>query len=78
MKRTGFNRERDSGAHAQRRSEEWNQDLIGHVYDDDPIDGPLEDDEEEELEDEEDEDDLDDDDESDDDEEEDEEEEDDL
>ncbi|HMI30928.1 MAG TPA: hypothetical protein VK527_04250 [Candidatus Limnocylindrales bacterium] len=78
MKRTGFNRERDSGAHAQRRSEEWNQDPIGRMFDDDPIDGPLEEDEEEELEDEEDDDDLDDDDESDDDEEEEEEEEDDL
>ena len=76
MKRTGFNRERDSVAHAQQRSEEWRVDPISHMYDEDPADEP--EDEEEEFEDEEDEDDLDDDDELDDDEEEEEEEDDDL
>jgi len=77
MKRTGFKRERDSGAHAQHRVEEWNQDSIGRMYDEDPADVPLED-EEEEFEDEEDEDDPDEDDEYEDDEEEEEEEDDDL
>ena len=68
MKRTGFSRERNSGAHAQHRSEEWKEEPIGRVYDEDPADEPLED-EEEEFEDEEDEDDLDDDDDDDDEEE---------
>jgi len=76
MERTGHTGERARGS-AQHRSEEWDQDTIGHIYGDDEVDDPSDEEEEEEFEDEEDEDDLDDDDELDD-EEEDEEEEDDL
>jgi hypothetical protein len=52
MKRRGSNPEREFRGSAHRRSEEWNEDPIGRMYDDEAEDDVLED-EEEEFEDEE-------------------------
>jgi hypothetical protein len=62
MKRKGSNPEREYGS-AQHRSEEWEEDPTGRIYDDDAEGDPFEgeDEEEDELEDEDD-DDVDDDD----------------
>jgi hypothetical protein len=77
MERKGSNRERGFGG-AHHRSEEWEEDPVGRIYDDDEEEEAVDGDEDEEFEDEEDEDDLDDDDDDYDEEDEDEEEEDDF
>ncbi len=61
MKRKGSNPEREYGR-AQRRTEEWEEDPVGRIYDDESGDEPFEGEEEDELEEEEDEDDPDEDD----------------
>jgi len=59
MKRKGSNSEREFRS-AHHRSEAWEEEPVGRIYDDDTEDGPLEgDEEEEEPEDDEEEDDLD-------------------
>ena len=48
MKRTGSNPEREFHG-AQNRSEEWVEDPVGRMYDDQEEDGPFEEEEEDDL-----------------------------